>query len=50
MSPLSESDEQEDEQQDQAIMLELDGSVEEPAENEAEPPAVQGKEAVQHFC
>lgn len=50
MTPLSESDEQEDEPQDQAIMLELDDSVKEPAEDEAEPPAIQGEEAVQHFC
>ncbi|KAF4802405.1 centromere protein T [Turdus rufiventris] len=44
MTPLSESDEQEDEPQDQAIMLELDDPVKEPAEDEAEPPAIQGAE------
>lgn len=49
MTPLDETDEQGDELQDQAITLELDNSVEEPAEDEAEP-ASQGKKAAQHFC
>ncbi|KAM7040197.1 centromere protein T isoform 1-T1 [Acridotheres tristis] len=39
MTPLNEADEQEDELQNQAAMLELDSSLEEPAEDEAEPPA-----------
>ncbi|XP_056356539.1 centromere protein T isoform X2 [Oenanthe melanoleuca] len=41
MTPLNETDEQEGEPQDQAIMLELNNSVEEPAEDEAEHPASQ---------
>uniref|UniRef100_A0A8C5TXM2 Centromere protein T n=1 Tax=Malurus cyaneus samueli TaxID=2593467 RepID=A0A8C5TXM2_9PASS len=41
MTPLNEADEQGDELEDQAIMLELDNSVEEPAEDEAEPPPSQ---------
>lgn len=47
MTPLDETDEQGDELQDQAIMLELDNSVEEPAEDEAGHPASQGKELLQ---
>lgn len=31
-------------------MLELDNSVEESAEDEAEHPASQGKKTTQHFC
>lgn len=50
MTPLSETDEQEDELQDQAVMINLDSTVEEPAEDEVEHPASQGKEAAQHFC
>lgn len=50
MSPLNETDEQGDELQDQAVVLELDSLVEEPAEDEAEHPASQGKKAAQHFC
>lgn len=50
MTPLNEFDEQGDELQDQAIMVNLDSSVEEPAEDEAEQPASQGKESAQHFC
>ncbi|RMC09211.1 hypothetical protein DUI87_14219 [Hirundo rustica rustica] len=41
MALLNETDEQDDELQDQAIMLELDSSVEEPAEDEAEHPTSQ---------
>lgn len=41
MTPLNESDEQGDELEDQAMMLNLDSSVEEPAEDEAEQPASQ---------
>uniref|UniRef100_A0A8D2QPP6 Centromere protein T n=1 Tax=Zosterops lateralis melanops TaxID=1220523 RepID=A0A8D2QPP6_ZOSLA len=41
ISPINETDEQGDELQDQAIMLELDNSVEESAEDEAEHPASQ---------
>ncbi|XP_068883450.1 centromere protein T isoform X3 [Aphelocoma coerulescens] len=41
MTPSDETDEQGDELQDQAIMLELDNSVEEPAEDEAGHPASQ---------
>lgn len=50
ISPINETDEQGDELQDQAIMLELDNSVEESAEDEAEHPASQGKKTAQHFC
>lgn len=50
MTPVDETDEQEDELQDQAMMLNLDSSVEEPAEDEAEHPESQGKESAQHFC
>ncbi|XP_030812013.1 LOW QUALITY PROTEIN: centromere protein T [Camarhynchus parvulus] len=39
MTPVDETDEQGDELQDQAMMLNLDSSVEEPAEDEAEYPA-----------
>uniref|UniRef100_A0A803VTH1 Centromere protein T n=2 Tax=Ficedula albicollis TaxID=59894 RepID=A0A803VTH1_FICAL len=41
MTPLNETDEQGGELQDQAVMLELNSSVEEPAEDEAEYPASQ---------
>ncbi|XP_066050662.1 centromere protein T isoform X2 [Chamaea fasciata] len=41
MAPLDETDEQGDELQDQAIVLDLDSSVEEPAEDEAEHSASQ---------
>ncbi|CAN8186960.1 unnamed protein product [Coccothraustes coccothraustes] len=41
MTPLNEFDEQGDELQDQAMMLNLDSSVEEPAEDETEQPASQ---------
>ncbi|XP_017596416.1 PREDICTED: centromere protein T [Corvus brachyrhynchos] len=41
MTPSDETDEQGDELQDQAIMLELDNSVEEPSEDEAGHPASQ---------
>lgn len=41
MTPLDETDESGDELQDQAIVLELDNSVEEPAEDEAGDPASQ---------
>uniref|UniRef100_A0A8C9MTD8 Centromere protein T n=1 Tax=Serinus canaria TaxID=9135 RepID=A0A8C9MTD8_SERCA len=41
MTPLNEFGEQGDELQDQAIMVNLDSSVEEPAEDEAEQPASQ---------
>ncbi|XP_053808587.1 centromere protein T isoform X1 [Vidua chalybeata] len=39
MTPLNETDEQGDELQDQAMVLNLDSSVEEPAEDEVEHPA-----------
>uniref|UniRef100_A0A674HMZ8 Centromere protein T n=1 Tax=Taeniopygia guttata TaxID=59729 RepID=A0A674HMZ8_TAEGU len=41
MTPLSETDEQEDELQDQAVMIHLDSTVEEPAEDEVEHPPSQ---------
>lgn len=41
MTPVNEADEQEDALEDQPIMLEVDNSVEQPAEDEAEHPANQ---------
>ncbi|RLW01248.1 hypothetical protein DV515_00008125 [Chloebia gouldiae] len=41
MTPLNDTDEQEDEVQDQAVTINLDGTVEEPAEDEVEHPASQ---------